>query len=133
MKTKNELIDEVLRLDGERTQGDWHRRENTNGATNLYLQADGKTIADFRYKNGYKDLAFSSRAPDMARLIRDLKAQRDMAVEALEGVLGCRSYDEHGEFHGWRISAGASHGGGLTQRAVKADETLAKIKSGEWL
>lgn len=90
MKTKNKLIEEVLRLDD-----------------------DGRT--------------------QMARLIRDLKAQRDMAVEALEQVLGCRSYDEHGEFHGWRISAGASHGGGLTQRAAKADETLAKIKNDEWV
>lgn len=90
MKTQNELIEEVLRLDD-----------------------DGRTQA--------------------ARLIRDLKAQRDMAVEALEDVLDCRSFGEHGEFNGWRISAGASHGGGLTQRAAKADETLAKIKSDEWV
>lgn len=99
-----DMIAEVLRLDGERQNGN----------------------AD----SGY---ALLRKTPEMARLIRDLKAQRDMAVEALEGVLGCRSYDEHGEFHGWRISAGASHGGGLTQRAIKADETLAKIKSDEWV
>lgn len=112
MKTKNELIEEVLRLDGERTQGDW--RGGFNGTCyQVDSEMDAVCTTQFCYAPESKqNAAFIALAPDMATLIRDQQKQIELLVEALEGVQFAVMRD-----------------GGSTL----IPETLAKIKSGEWL
>jgi hypothetical protein len=67
----------------KRTPGTFHDRVNCGGIYRLYLQADGKTIADYRYKNGYSDLAFAAAGPDMMAVISALEAKLKTAQRAL--------------------------------------------------
>lgn len=67
----------LLVLSEKATRGKWHPRpENRIHASCNYLQADGKTIADFRYKNGDLDMALTA----------DLKNFIDTHRSVLEGM-----------------------------------------------
>lgn len=91
MKTKTELIEEVLRF---------------------AVVIDPKSTLEEKAAAAKQGEGGRYTLIDLHNLIRDLKAQRDMAVEALEGVQFAVMRD-----------------GGSTL----IPETLAKIKSGEWL
>lgn len=117
MKTRKELIEEVLRLDKERTQGEWEISGLCTVYKNKYsITCGDKYIAlvdeghrEYEQDANAQFIALSSRMPD---IIRDQQKQIGMLVEAVNILGDC--HDRSGMFE-------------------YAQETLSRIKSGEWM
>jgi hypothetical protein len=121
MKTREELIAEVLRLNTKRTQGEWCFAYGSKSIPNSLVAAKNSPywVAECS-PSGVKDAQFISRAPDMARIIRDQQKQIEMLVEALDD-LECEASAE--------IDPNTS----LNIAINNARKTLTRIKSGEWM
>lgn len=77
MNIKQQL-DDLCAAGDLATQGEVHQRIDGS----FYLQCDGKTIADMRYKNAVRDITFYIKAANSRQA---LKALRDL-LEPIDGL-----------------------------------------------